>query len=107
MEGVEPILGDDVVAVKNAPSDSAAEDDADRTVKNQIVDIEPAPSRSGPARTVARQVPGRHEADQIHDAVPMHAQRSDTQHGTDRNRDGIDMRISEHEMSAYIISEYP
>src|ERR1700689_1390908 len=46
MKHIEPILRDHVMAVENAPTHAAADDDADGAVKNEIVDIERNPSGS-------------------------------------------------------------
>jgi hypothetical protein len=96
VKDIEPTLGNHVVAVKNAPSQAAAGDDADRTVENEVIDLERHPGRPGPPRTVARQPPCPHESDQVHDAVPMHAQRTYAKNWADGNGDGIDVRIGEH-----------
>ena len=96
MKHVEPALGDHVMAVKNAPADAAADDDADGAVENEVVDVERGPGRAGLPRPVARQPPGGDEADEVHDPVPMHAQRAESEDGSDGDGDGIDVRIGQH-----------
>src|SRR6266404_708280 len=96
MKDVEPILGDHVVAVKNAPTDPAADDDADGAVKNEIIDIEGGPGRPRLLRAVSRQPPRGDKTDEVHEAVPVNAQGSETEYRTDRDGNGVDMRIREH-----------
>ena len=50
----------------------------------------------GLPRPVARQPPRGDESDQVHDAVPMDAQRSEPEYRADRDGDGIDVRIGQH-----------
>src|ERR1700722_8190935 len=96
MKDIEPILGNYVMAVKNAQTQSAADDDADGAVENEVVDIERRPGRAGSAGAVSRQPPRRGKSDEVHDPVPMDPQGSETEYRSDRDGDGVYMGVSQH-----------
>src|ERR1700675_3689371 len=90
MKNVQPILGDDIMAVKNTPSGPAADDDADGAIKNEVIDVEHTPRRAGLPGAVAREPPRGDESDEVHDPVPVDAQRAD------RDGDGVYVRVGQH-----------
>jgi hypothetical protein len=47
MKHVQPILSDHVMAVKNTPAHSSADDDAHGAVENEVIDIQSRPGRAG------------------------------------------------------------
>src|ERR1700722_2991378 len=99
VENVQPILRDDVMAVKNTPAEPAAEDDADGAIKYEVIDIERSPGRPGPPRAVTREPPCGGESDEVHDPVPVHAQRPEAEYRADRAGDGMDVRGGQHARS--------
>src|ERR1700691_3472399 len=84
------------MAVKNTPARPSADDDADGTVENKIVDIQRRPGRSGLARAVPCHPPCGHESDEVHDPVPMHAQGPQSEYRTDRDGNGVYVGIGQH-----------
>ena len=96
MKDVQPIFGDHVMAVKNAPAQAAADDYADGAVENEIVDVEGFPSGSGPPSAVSGQEPGSHEADKVHEPVPVDTQGAKSKYRSNGHGDGIDVRVGEH-----------
>src|SRR5271167_2509495 len=96
MEGIQPVFSDHLMPVENAPADAASRYDADRRIENEVIDVERTPGRSRAPGAVSRQPPSRRESYEIHDPVPMHAQRSNSKKRPDGDGDGIEVRIGQH-----------
>src|SRR5450631_1525225 len=96
MKDVQPILGNDVVPVKNAPAYPAADDDSHGTVKNEVIDIQTRPCRLGLPGAIPREPPRGDEADEVHDSVPVDAQGTKTDYRSDGDGNGVYVRVGQH-----------
>ena len=79
--------------VQQGVTDTPAQNGAQREIEHQVADFPGTPLRPLAARTQAAKPPAADKGDQIHQAVPVHLQ------GTDRNGDGVDIRICQHDYS--------
>jgi hypothetical protein len=100
-EDAERIVQQPLGAVDEHPADPAAEDHAERAHEDQVVDELGCPCRPRSRGATAREPPARHEADEIHDAVPVHRERPDRAEPrhvewADRKRNLVGVRIDEH-----------
>src|SRR5690606_23298531 len=76
LEDPQPVLAPLVEAVKQSVAETAADDHADRTVKNQVADHVLVPA-FGAAGTHGTEPPGTEKTGEVGQPVPVHRQRAD------------------------------
>jgi hypothetical protein len=67
-------------AIEQDVADAPAEDDAEHRVEDEVVHVVRAPGGARTAGPHAAEPPPGGEADEIHDPVPVHADRADQRH---------------------------
>ena len=82
-------------AVHEHVADAAAEDSAERGVEHDVVDLLDLDRAPRLLRARAHAEPRRDEAGEVHEAVPTHLERAETEQRADADRDGIEFGVLE------------
>src|SRR6185437_6292830 len=91
LDGIPRVLRrPEAEAVDEHITQPAAEDAAHHGEEDEVIDIHRLPGRARPGGAAATEQPSRAESEQVHDAVPVHLDRTQPQ----GNR--VDVRVDDH-----------